>query len=85
MCSITFLAHAMKKLSKNAAGFPSHELADECEYTMPVSEGHAKVTDRAGPEPDQLHIVSICLSLRPCRPPLDEMQADGGVEGVSYN
>lgn len=48
---------------------------------MPVSEVHAEVTDKAGPagpEPDQLgFIVSIWLSVRPCRPPLDEMQAEG--------
>lgn len=84
-----------KKKSKNVPGFPSHELADDCECIMPVSEGQAKVTDRArpaGPKPDQLYIVSICVSVRPRRPPLDEMQADGGggggggvEEGVSYN
>lgn len=48
---------------------------------MPVSEVHAEVTDKAGPTgpaPDQLgFIVSIWLSVGPCRPPLDEMQADG--------
>lgn len=48
---------------------------------MPVLEVHAEVTDKAGPagpEPDQLcFIVSIWLSDRPCRPPLDEMQAEG--------
>lgn len=50
---------------------------------MPVSEGHAEVTDRAGPagpEPGQLYIVSICLSVRACRPRLDEMQAGGRCE-----
>lgn len=54
---------------------------------MPVSEVHAEVTDKAGPagpEPDRLgFIVSIWLSVRPCRPPLDEMQAEG--INVSYN
>lgn len=42
---------------------------------IPVSEGHAKVNDRTGPDPDQLYIS--CLSVRLCRPRLDEMQADG--------
>lgn len=54
---------------------------DRSKNIMPVSEGHAKVTDRtapAGPEPDWLSfIVSIRQSDRLCRPRLDEMQADG--------
>lgn len=66
---------------KNAESSPGQELANRCEYTLPVSEVHAEVTDKAGPagpEPDQLgFIVSIWLSVRPCRPPLDEMQAEG--------
>lgn len=48
---------------------------------MPVSEVHAEVTDKAGPagpEPGQLgFIVSIWMSVGPCRPPLDEIQAEG--------
>lgn len=70
-----------KKIPKNAQSSPGQKLANRCEYIMPVSEVHAEVTDKAGPagpQPDQLgFIVSIWLSVRPCRPPLDEMQADG--------
>lgn len=49
-----------------------------CNHIVPAWKGHAGVTDRSDPGPDQLSfIVSICLSVRPCRPRLDEMQADG--------
>lgn len=70
----------LKKNLKNAQSSPGQQLASRCEYIMPVSEVHAEVTDKAGPTgpvPDQLSfIVSIWLSVGPCRPPLDEMQAD---------
>lgn len=52
---------------------------------MPVSEGHAKVTDRtgpAGPEPDQLNIFFIGL-LDPAG--LDLMKCRLMAEGVSYD
>lgn len=87
LCCITFwrrcdLKKKNKKIKKKIAqSSPGQELANRCEYIMPVSEVHAEVTDKAGPagpEPDQLgFIVSIWLSVRPCRPPLDEMQAEG--------
>lgn len=55
-----------KGKSRNAWGFPGQESANHCKYMMPVSQGHAEVTDKAGPagsEPDQLSfIISICLS-----------------------
>lgn len=48
---------------------------------MPVSEGNTKVTAKA--EPDQLFIISVCVSVRSCRPRLDKMRLV--VEGVSYS
>lgn len=91
LCCITFrrrcdLKKKKKKKKKEKKKIrkmhcPGQDLANRCEYIMPVSEVHPEVTDKAGPagpEPDQLgFIVSIWLSVPACGPPLDEMQAEG--------
>lgn len=76
-----FLNKKIKTKQKHPRGFLGHELADPWKFRTPVSEALAEVTDRAGAEPEQLGFIasirlSVCL-LEPCRPRLDEVQADG--------
>lgn len=55
---------------------------------MPVSEGHAEVTDRAGPagpEPDQPFLYRPYLSYLSAPAGLDLMKCRLVVDGVSYN
>lgn len=88
MCCITFwqaLWFKKKKNSKYAPGVPGHELDDHWEGIMPIPEGHAKVTDwagPAGPEPDHLYIVSITsFSLFVCLVVCLSEPADLGLTG----